>query len=422
VAWDLQSLSFAKSQIRQVKTWLSEPSTKVEFSNPWTRSGSKREEFLVRGALTQAHENNVLSVYWRNPGSASGSQSLSAFWLIDSEPDSDSDPEVLGFYFRRQNFGYGRTGCGDVKTFLGADEMFKFLHAADLHLDSPMRGLERYEGAPVEQIRGATRRALENLVQLAVDEKVRFVLIAGDLYDGDWKDYNTALFLASQMSHLRKAGILVFVIKGNHDASSQITRSLSMPENVRFLSTENRKPSCSQTWMLPYTAKGSQNALSARTSRLDTRLLERDYLTSACFIPPPRGAKGTSPYAPCSVEGLLSKNYDYWALGHVHRRELLHENPWIVFSGNIQGRHVNESGRKGCTLVTVENGRCSCVEHRDLNVVTWAVCEVNASAADSPRMSWTSRGCGSSRKHRQSAAGYSPPAFNSSEPAVHTRS
>ena len=73
--------------------------------------------------------------------------------------------------------------------------MFKFLHAADLHLDSPMRGLERYEGAPVEQIRGATRRALENLVQLAINENVRFVIIAGDLYDTDWKDYNTALFL-----------------------------------------------------------------------------------------------------------------------------------------------------------------------------------------------------------------------------------
>ena len=86
--------------------------------------------------------------------------------------------------------------------------MLKFLHSADLHLDSPMRGLEQYDGAPVEQIRGATRRALENLVKLALDENVRFVIIAGDLYDTDWKDYNTALFLSQQMSRLRQAGII----------------------------------------------------------------------------------------------------------------------------------------------------------------------------------------------------------------------
>ena len=114
--------------------------------------------------------------------------------------------------------------------------MFKFLHAADLHLDSPMRGLERYEGAPIEQIRGATRRALENLVQLALEEGVRFVIIAGDLYDTDWKDYNTALFLSKQMSRLRMAGIRAFVVTGNHDAGSQITRTMSMPENVKFMS------------------------------------------------------------------------------------------------------------------------------------------------------------------------------------------
>src|SRR6202011_3159455 len=118
--------------------------------------------------------------------------------------------------------------------------MFKFLHAADIHLDSPLKGLERYEGAPVEQIRKATRRALENLVQLAVMEKVDFVLIAGDLYDGDWKDYNTGLFFLAQMARLRSAEIKVFILSGNHDAANQLTKHLRPPENVRFLS--DRKP------------------------------------------------------------------------------------------------------------------------------------------------------------------------------------
>src|SRR5947209_8601591 len=100
--------------------------------------------------------------------------------------------------------------------------MRKFLHAADIHLDSPLQGLERYEGAPVQQLRQATRRAFANLVQLAIDEAVAFLVIAGDLYDGDWKDYNTGLFFVSQMNRLREAGIPVFLIAGNHDAANRM--------------------------------------------------------------------------------------------------------------------------------------------------------------------------------------------------------
>src|SRR5713101_8288517 len=113
--------------------------------------------------------------------------------------------------------------------------MFKFLHAADIHLDSPLKGLERYEGAPIDQLRQATRRALENLIQLALDEKVAFVLIAGDLYDGTWKDYNTGLFLTAQMARLREANIAVVVIAGNHDAANKMTRTLRLPDNVTLL-------------------------------------------------------------------------------------------------------------------------------------------------------------------------------------------
>ncbi|MBC7173409.1 MAG: DNA repair exonuclease, partial [Polyangiaceae bacterium] len=115
----------------------------------------------------------------------------------------------------------------------------KLLHAADLHLDSPLRGLARYEGAPVERIRGATRRALESLVDLCRSESVDAVLLAGDLYDGDWVDYSTGLFFARQMSRLREAGVVVYLLRGNHDALSKITRSLRLPENVFELSVHS---------------------------------------------------------------------------------------------------------------------------------------------------------------------------------------
>lgn len=91
--------------------------------------------------------------------------------------------------------------------------------------------------------RGATRQALANLVSLAIEEKVAFVLLSGDLYDGDWGDYYTGLFLIQQLSRLREAGVKVFIIYGNHDAESRITKSLHLPENVRVLSTKSPETS-----------------------------------------------------------------------------------------------------------------------------------------------------------------------------------
>ena len=116
----------------------------------------------------------------------------------------------------------------------------KFVHAADIHLDSPLRGLERYPDAPVEEARNATRQAFENLVELAIGEDVAFVLLAGDLYDGDWRDYNTGLFFVGQMNRLRRAGIQVHLVSGNHDAASQITKHLRLPDNV--VHYDHRRP------------------------------------------------------------------------------------------------------------------------------------------------------------------------------------
>jgi len=112
----------------------------------------------------------------------------------------------------------------------------KFVHAADLHVDSPLRGLDRYEGAPVARLREATRRALENLVALCIEEEAAFLLLAGDVFDGTWKDYSTGLFFASQMTRLREAKVPVVIVRGNHDAASTIVNALRLPDNVHELS------------------------------------------------------------------------------------------------------------------------------------------------------------------------------------------
>ena len=114
----------------------------------------------------------------------------------------------------------------------------RFIHAADLHIDSPLRGLSRYDGAPVDRLRNATRRALVQLVDLALDEQINFVLLAGDLYDCDWSDFHTGLFFREQMVRLARANIRVFIVQGNHDAQGVISRQLPLPENVTTFSSK----------------------------------------------------------------------------------------------------------------------------------------------------------------------------------------
>ncbi|MDR3633223.1 MAG: DNA repair exonuclease [Isosphaeraceae bacterium] len=259
--------------------------------------------------------------------------------------------------------------------------MFKFLHAADIHLDSPQKGLDRYEGAPVEECRRATRQALENLVRLAIEERVAFVLIAGDLYDGKWTDYNTGLYLTRQMARLREAGIKVYVIQGNHDAENKMTRSLSWPENVVLLSTQGPQTLTLDEWSVALHGQGY--ATAAVTANLVDRYpgaipgLFNIGLLHTCA----GGYEDHARYAPCSLGEMRAKGYDYWALGHIHKREELLREPWIVFPGNLQGRHARETGAKGASLVTVDDSGQATVEHQALDVLRWEVCRVDASDA-----------------------------------------
>jgi len=257
--------------------------------------------------------------------------------------------------------------------------MFRFIHAADIHLDSPLRGLESYEDAPVDEIRNATRRAFDNLVALAIEKEVRFVLLAGDLYDGDWKDYNTGLFFTERMGRLKRHDISVFMVSGNHDAASRISPHLHPPDNVTHLST--RRP---QTILLDHIGTALHG--QGYASRAITHNLARHYpqyhsgyFNIGLLHTALNGREGHEPYAPCSLDDLKSKGYDYWALGHVHQREVISKDPWVLFPGNLQGRHIRESGSKGASLITVENGRVVDVTHHDLDVLRFSRVSVDLS-------------------------------------------
>ena len=257
--------------------------------------------------------------------------------------------------------------------------MFRFLHTADIHLDSPLKGLEAHEDAPVEEIRGATRRAFENLVEMAIEEEIDFILIAGDLYDGDWKDYNTGLFFVHQMGRLHKAGIKVFIVSGNHDAASRTTRTMPLPGNVTLFSPRN--PQFTKLDDIGVMIHGRSYSSRAVTENLASSYPQHDsnFFNIGLLHTSLTGREGHADYAPCTIDDLKSKGYDYWALGHVHQREIVAEDPWILFPGNVQGRHIRETGAKGATLVTVEDGRIAQVQERELDVLRWAVCRADLS-------------------------------------------
>jgi len=255
--------------------------------------------------------------------------------------------------------------------------MFKFIHTADIHIDSPLRGLERYEGAPVEEIRSATRQAFRNLVELAIAETVDFVLIAGDVYDGDWKDYNTGLFFVSQLARFSREGIRVVIIRGNHDAASQITKSLRLPENVSQFST--KKAETKRFDDIGVAIHGQSYPKRDVTDDLSSKYppASKDHFNIGLLHTALDGREGHDLYAPCRIEGLVAKGYDYWALGHVHKREIVSESPFIIFPGNLQGRHVKEFGPKGPVLVKVEGGEVTALEYPELDVVRWVQCDVD---------------------------------------------
>ena len=264
----------------------------------------------------------------------------------------------------------------------------KFIHTADLHLDSPLRGLSAYPDAPVERLRTATRDAFQNLVGIAIDEQVDFMVIAGDIYDGDWKDFNTGLFFVAQMGRLNKAGIPVFLLHGNHDAEADMTRSLRLPDNVQVFSS--RKAESFRLPALKVALHGRSFRVAATTENLVPGYPEPvpGWLNIGVLHTALEGRSEHARYAPCTVAELQAKGYQYWALGHVHEPMILpaeDRQPGqtvIAFPGNIQGRHIRETGARGALLVGAEGDEITRVERLDVDVLRWQRLDIHLNRQD----------------------------------------
>jgi DNA repair exonuclease SbcCD nuclease subunit len=255
----------------------------------------------------------------------------------------------------------------------------KFVHAADLHLDSPLRNLSRQEPRQVERMQRATREAFTRLIDLCIGEEAAFLVIAGDLYDHDSPNMQIAVFLRKELRRLESNGIRCVIIKGNHDADNRITSALALPANTRVLG--DKKPETVTYDDLP--VRVAVHGQSFKPGPVPDNL--------AASYPAPlagrynigllhtslTGNSDHDPYAPCTLEELTSRGYDYWALGHIHRRAVLSRDPYVVFPGNLQGRHAKEIGPKGCYVIDVDDAGRTAATFVPLDVVRWLRADVD---------------------------------------------
>ena len=264
---------------------------------------------------------------------------------------------------------------------------FRFVHTADIHLDSPLKSLALRDPDLAALVDAATRQTFERIVDLCLNQNVDALLIAGDLYDGDQTSMKTAAFLGSQLRKLASAGVRVCLIRGNHDARSRITKQLDLPESVKTFSTRT-----AEVLHIPSQEGAPAIAIhgtSFPSGQVPNSLLPRfdgpiaDCVNIGMLHTSPDGAEGHDVYAPVAIADLAAHGFDYWALGHIHKRQVHRETPTIVMPGIPQGRHVNEAGAKSVTLATVHDDRHISIEERPVSVAEFARPSLDISGMDS---------------------------------------
>lgn len=247
---------------------------------------------------------------------------------------------------------------------------FCFVHSADLHLGAK-RWLRALPNDPKLRwrVQNADRLAFRGLLDLCVASQARFLLCAGDIIDGWCRDYMVALRFADELLRLRATQCQVLLLLGNHDLRSRMLRSLPLPDFVRIVGLNGP-----ETHLFPElkVAVHGWSAPSVVTGTDTAALFPpplAGYLNIGLLHTSADGRKGHVDYAPTSRLTLRHHGYQYWALGHVHQREVIAQTPWIVFPGNLQARGLRESGEKGATLVHVQGTEIASVEHASVDAL-----------------------------------------------------
>lgn len=236
----------------------------------------------------------------------------------------------------------------------------KILHTADLHLDAPLTSLALRDEKLQARLLTASRSALEKMVDYCIAEGVSALLIAGDLFDRAERSAKTAAYLTLQMERLQKASVQVFYIKGNHDAENPITGEIDLPACVHVFDGRGGKVQLSpEVWVhgVSFRDKHAPDSLLPKFGAPEPGAINIAMLHTSLS-----GTAAHDLYAPCAVADLVKAGFDYWALGHIHKRQIHAKVPWVVMAGNPQGRDIGEAGAKSATLLTIENGQITLEE------------------------------------------------------------
>lgn len=261
-----------------------------------------------------------------------------------------------------------------------AGRRLRFLHAADLHLGSPFIGLSGLPAAVRTAILKSTYDAFARLIELAIRSQVDAVLISGDVYDAADRPLRAEVRFQRGMERLAAHGIPAFVIHGNHDPADGRAAQLSWPPSVHFFSSgevtcvplvTKERGHVADVWGISYPTPAVRENYALRfpvngdSDQYNIGLLHANV----------GGDVGHDNYAPCDLRDLLGRGIDYWALGHIHSRRVLHEEPWIVYPGNPQGRSIRETDAKGCYIVDVSCEGETRLSFHTLDAVRWLALE-----------------------------------------------
>lgn len=256
----------------------------------------------------------------------------------------------------------------------------KFLHAADLHLDSPFSGLNKLPRSVFNRLKESTFAAFSNLITLAIREKVDFILLAGDLYDGEDRSLKAQLRIRNELLRLEEHHIEVFIIHGNHDHLGGSWIEMKWPENVTIFEDDKiqsilyrkNEKAAAAIYGCSYSQRAVYENITGQFVKKENALYHIGMLHGAV-----EGSSEHDPYCPFRVKELLAKDFDYWALGHIHKREVLNNGDTpIIYPGNIQGRNRKELGEKGCYIVEI-NERGTEFEFHSLSDVIWEKREID---------------------------------------------
>lgn len=263
---------------------------------------------------------------------------------------------------------------------------FRFVHTADLHLDAPLTAMALRDPDLAREIGVASRKAFSRIVDICIGVDAAFLLIAGDLWDGEHSSTKTPRFLKQELLRLKDAGIRCFIIRGNHDALARRTGELDAPDNTTLFAG---RPSTAEIEVDGH--RVAIHGLSFRDPHAPESLLSRypaakpDAFNIGMMHTSLNGSPGHDPYAPCSTEDLDGHGYHYWALGHIHRRSEHLGRATIVMPGIPQGRDIGEAGATSVTLVHVADDNTVSLAERPVAPIRFDRLEIDCSgSADWP--------------------------------------